>query len=247
MGYKGDVALITGASKGIGAAIAKELAKKGLNIIINYNSSEQRAISLSEEIRKDQGKCEIQKFDVSSYAEVENAFNEIFDKYKRIDYLINNAGVVGDSLLIKMKEEDFDRVIKTNLYGTFNCSKTASKYMIKQKFGVILNISSIIGLMGNAGQSNYAASKAGIIGFSKSLAKELGSRNIRVNVIAPGFIETDMTSDLNILQKKLLTEKIALKKLGSPEDVANLAAFLLSEEANYITGEVINISGGLNI
>ncbi|HHS48529.1 MAG TPA: SDR family oxidoreductase, partial [Desulfurella acetivorans] len=165
----------------------------------------------------------------------------------KIDYLVNNAGIVSDNLIIKMKEEEFDKVVRLNLYGTFNCSKVAAKYMLKQRFGVIVNISSIIGLFGNAGQSNYAASKAGIIGFTKSLAKELGSRNIRVNAVAPGFIETDMTNGLNIIQKKFLTDRIALKRLGSSQDVANLVAFLLSEEASYITGETIGINGGLSI
>lgn len=247
MSYKGDVVLITGASKGIGAAIAIELAEKGLNVIVNYNTSQEKAIALNEVIRKNQGKCEIKKFDVSNYSEVEAAFDEIIDKYKKIDYLVNNAGVVADNLIIKMKEEEFDKVIKTNLYGTFNCSKIASKYMIKQRFGVIINISSIIGQMGNAGQTNYAASKAGIIGLTKSLSKELGSRNIRVNAIAPGFIETDMTDNLNVIQKKILTDKIALKRLGKGSDVAHLVSFLLSEEASYITGEVISINGGLSI
>ncbi len=247
MSYKGNVAIITGASRGIGAAIAIELAKKGLNVIINYNSNEEKAIAVSEAIKKDQGKCEIKKFDVSNSVQVEAAFAEIIDKYKSIDYLVNNAGIVSDNLIIKMKDDEFDRVIKTNLYGAFNCSKIAAKYMLKQKFGVILNITSIIGIMGNAGQSNYAASKAGIIGLTKSLAKELGSRNIRVNAIAPGFIETDMTENLNIIQRKFLVDKIALKRLGTSEDVANLATFLISEEASYITGEVISINGGLSI
>ncbi len=247
MSYKGTVAIVSGASKGIGSAIAIELAKKGLNVIINYNSSEEDAIKLSETIKKEQGKCEIKRFDVSNYSEVETAFSQIIEKHKTIDYLVNNAGVVYDNLIIKMKEEEFDKVIKTNLYGTFNCSKIAAKYMIKQKFGVIVNISSIIGLFGNAGQSNYAASKAGIIGLTKSLAKELGSRNIRVNAIAPGFIETEMTESLNIIQKKLLTERISLKRLGKVEDVANLVSFLLSEESSYITGEVISVSGGLSL
>ncbi|MGB9755471.1 MAG: 3-oxoacyl-[acyl-carrier-protein] reductase [Desulfurella sp.] len=247
MSYKGDVVLVTGASKGIGAAIAIELAEKGLNVIINYNTSQEQADALNETIRKNQGKCEIKKFDVSNYEEVENAFAQIIEKYKTIDYLVNNAGIVSDNLIIKMKADEFDKVLKTNLYGTFNCSKIAAKYMIKQKFGVIINISSIIGLFGNAGQANYAASKAGIIGFTKSLAKELGSRNIRINAIAPGFIETDMTEDLNIIQKKFLTDKIALKRLGKSSDIAHLVSFLLSEEASYITGEVISINGGLSI
>lgn len=247
MSYKGDIVLVTGGSKGIGADIAFNLARKGLTVILNFNTNEEKALAVSEQIKKEQGKCEIKKFDVSNFEEVEMAINEIVDKYKKIDYLVNNAGIVADNLLIKMKEDEFDKVIQTNLYGTFNCSKAALKYMIKQKFGVIVNIASVIGVMGNAGQVNYAASKAGIIGFTLSLAKEVGSRNIRVNAIAPGFIETDMTNSLNILQKKLLTDKIPLRRLGSGEDVANLVAFLLNEEASYITGEVIKISGGLSI
>ncbi len=247
MRFAQNVALITGASRGIGSHIAKRLAGRGLKIIANYSSNTDAATELQQEIRREGGECEVMQFNVADFEETKEAVGEIIKKYKRIDYLVNNAGVTSDNLILKMSEEEFDRVISVNLKGVFNCTKHVSRWMIKHKFGVIVNVSSVIGLMGNAGQSNYAASKAGIIGFTKSLAKELGSRNIRVNAIAPGFIETEMTEKLNILQRKNLIGAIALRRLGSPEDVANLVEFLLSEEASYITGEVINISGGLYI
>ncbi len=247
MSFSGSVAVVTGGSKGIGASIAKSLAKRGLKVVINYSSSEDDAFALSENIKKDGGSCDILRFNVADFEESGSAFNEIIGKYKRIDYLVNNAGITADNLMLRMKEDEFDRVIAVNLKGVFNCTKHVIKPMIKNRFGSIVNISSVIGLMGNAGQANYAASKAGVIGLTKSLAKELGSRNIRINAIAPGFIETSMTRKLNILQRKVLIDSIALKRLGKPEDVANLAVFLLSDEAGYITGETINISGGLYI
>jgi len=247
MSFSGNVAVVTGGSKGIGASIAECLAKKGLKVIINYSSSEDDAFAVSENIKKDGGSCDILRFNVADFEESESAFNEIIGKYKKIDYLVNNAGITADNLMLRMKEDEFDRVIAVNLKGVFNCTKHVVKSMIKNRFGSIVNISSVVGLMGNAGQANYAASKAGVIGFTKSLAKELGSRNIRINAIAPGFIKTSMTRKLNILQRKVLIDSIALKRLGKPEDVANLAVFLLSDEAGYITGETINISGGLYI
>lgn len=247
MSFSGNVAIVTGASRGIGASIAERLAKRGLKVIINYSSSEDSAFAVSENIKKDGGSCDILRFNVVDFEESKDAFDEIIGKYKKIDYLVNNAGITADNLMLRMKEEEFDRVIAVNLKGVFNCTKHAVKSMIKNKFGSIVNISSVVGLMGNAGQVNYAASKAGVIGLTKSLAKELGSRNIRINAIAPGFIETSMTKKLNILQRKMLIDSIALKRLGKPEDVANLAVFILSDEAGYITGETINISGGLYI
>ncbi len=247
MKFAGNVAFISGASKGIGAQIAKQLAKKGIIVLANYSSSDEAANKLQQEIRRDGGECELFKFDVSDFEASKEAIDSIIKQYKKIDYLINNAGITQDNLLMKMSEEEFDKVLNVNLKGAFNIAKHASRWMIKNKFGVIINMSSVIGLMGNAGQSNYAASKAALIGFTKSLAKELGSRNIRVNAVAPGFIETDMTEKLNIIQKKTLVNSVALKRLGTVEDVANLVEFLLSEEASYITGEVINISGGLYI
>ncbi len=247
MKFAGEVALITGASKGIGAQIAKQLALKGIMVLINFSSSVEDAAKLQQEIRRQGGECELYQFDVSDFQKTQETVKSIIEKYKRVDYLVNNAGITSDNLLLRMSEEEFDRVININLKGVFNCTKHISRYMIKNKFGVIINISSVVGLMGNAGQSNYSASKAGLIGFTKSLAKELGSRNVRVNAIAPGFIETEMTEKLNIIQKKSLISSIALKRLGTTNDVANLVEFLLSEEASYITGEVINISGGLYI
>ena len=247
MKFVGNVALITGASKGIGAQIARQLAQKGITVLINYSSSDDAAVALQQEIRRDGGECELYKFNVADFSQAKSAIDEMIKKYKKLDYLINNAGITSDNLLLKMSEEEFSKVIDVNLKGAFNCTKHVSRWMIKNKFGVIINISSVVGLMGNAGQSNYAASKSGLIGFTKSLARELGSRNIRVNAIAPGFIETEMTEKLNIIQRKTLVSSIALKRLGKTEDVANLVEFLISEEADYITGETINISGGLYI
>ncbi len=247
MKFAGEIALISGASRGIGAQMARQLAQRGIKVIINYSKNTDAAASLQQEIRREGGECEIMQFNVSDFEETKNAVSNIIEKNKRIDYLVNNAGITADNLILKMGEDEFGRVIDVNLKGAFNCTKHVSKWMIKHKFGVIVNIASVVGLMGNAGQSNYAASKAGLIGFTKSLAKELGSRNIRVNAVAPGFIETEMTEKLNIIQKKSLIGSIALKRLGTTKDVANLVEFLLSENASYITGEVINISGGLYI
>lgn len=247
MSFSGNIAVVTGGSKGIGASIAKSLAKRGLKVFINYSSSEDDALAVSENIKKDGGLCDILRFNVADFEESKSAFNEIIGKYKKIDYLVNNAGITADNLILKMAEDEFDRVMAVNLKGVFNCTKHVIRSMMKNRFGAIVNISSVVGLMGNAGQANYAASKAGVIGLTKSLAKELGSRNIRINAVAPGFIETSMTKKLNILQRKVLIDSIALKRLGKPEDVANLAVFLLSDEAGYITGETINISGGLYI
>ncbi len=247
MKFAGKIALISGASRGIGAQMARQLAQRGIKVIINYFKNTDAAASLQQEIRREGGECEIMQFNVSDFEETKNAVSNIIEKNKRIDYLVNNAGITADNLILKMGEDEFGRVIDVNLKGAFNCTKHVSKWMIKHKFGVIVNMASVVGLMGNAGQSNYAASKAGLIGFTKSLAKELGSRNIRVNAVAPGFIETEMTEKLNIIQKKSLIGSIALKRLGTTKDVANLVEFLLSENASYITGEVINISGGLYI
>ncbi|AEA34174.1 3-oxoacyl-[acyl-carrier-protein] reductase [Hippea maritima] len=247
MMFKGSVALVTGASRGIGAQIAYQLAMRGLTVIINYSSSKDKALKLCDKITSKGGKCEAIGFNVADFDGAGEAIKRIANKYGSIDYLINNAGITKDNLIMRMNKEDIDSVIDVNLKGAINCIKHVSKYMIKKRFGVIVNISSIIGLMGNAGQSNYAASKAGLIGLTKSLAKELGGRNIRVNAVAPGYIETDMTAALSEEQKKALMDNIALGRLGSVEDVANLVEFLLSEESSYITGEVINISGGLYI
>ncbi len=247
MRFKGSVALVTGASRGIGAQIAYQLALRGITVLVNFSRSKEAAVELAQKIRRDGGTCDLLKFDVSNFEEVESSVGDVISKYKRIDYLVNNAGITKDNLILRMSKEEIDAVIDVNLKGVVNCCKHVSKFMVKNKFGVIVNISSVVGLMGNAGQVNYAASKAGIIGLTKSLAKELGSRNIRVNAVAPGYIETEMTEKLHMLQKKALMSNLIIKRLGTPEDVANVVEFLLSEEASYITGEVINVSGGLYI
>jgi 3-oxoacyl-[acyl-carrier protein] reductase len=241
----GKVALVTGAGRGIGKAIALKLAKEGASIVVNYRSSEKEAKELVEEIINKGGLAEAVQGDVSYLEDAEKVIKFAAEKFGRLDILVNNAGITRDNLLLRMKEEDFDKVLQVNLKGAFNCTKHASSIMLKQKSGRIINISSVVGLIGNAGQANYAAAKAGIIGFTKSIAKEIGGRGITVNAIAPGFIATDMTNVLSDKVKEKLIEGIPLKKLGSPEDVANCAAFLASDSASYITGQVINVDGGM--
>jgi 3-oxoacyl-[acyl-carrier protein] reductase len=241
----GKVAVVTGAGKGIGRAIALKLAQHGASIVINYRSSAKEAEEVIQEIRKNGGKAEMVQGDVSSFEDADKVIKFAVESFGRLDILVNNAGITKDTLLLRMKEEDFSKVLDVNLKGVFNCTKHASAVMLKQKSGKIINISSVVGLIGNAGQSNYAAAKAGILGFTKSVAKELGTRGITVNAIAPGFITTDMTEVLADKVKEKLIENVPLKRLGSPEDVANLAAFLASDNASYITGQVINVDGGM--
>ncbi|SKA78107.1 3-oxoacyl-[acyl-carrier-protein] reductase [Clostridium sp. USBA 49] len=241
----GKVAVVTGAGRGIGKAIALKLSRLGASVVINYRSSEKEAKELIDEIISFGGKAEAIKGDVSKIEDAEKVIKFAVEKFGRLDILVNNAGITRDTLLLRMKEEDFDKVIEVNLKGVFNCTKHASSIMLKQKSGKIINISSVIGLIGNAGQANYAAAKAGIIGFTKSVAKELGARGITVNAVAPGFITTDMTEVLSDKIKEKLLENVPLKRLGSPEDVANLVAFLSSDSSNYITGQVINVDGGM--
>lgn len=245
MNFNGKVALITGSSRGIGKSIAKDLASKGAFVIINYASNEQAAQSVKDEIESKGGKCEIRGFDVSSYSQVNDEIDSIVKDHGELNFLVNNAGITRDTLLMRMKEEDWDAVINVNLKGVFNCTKAASKYMVKQKSGRIVNISSVVGEMGNPGQSNYSAAKAGIIGFTKSVSRELASRNITVNSIAPGFIETDITSGLSDKVKEYYLGQIPLSRFGSPEDVSGVVSFLLSDAASYITGEVIRVNGGM--
>lgn len=241
----GKVAVVTGAGRGIGKAIALRLAYEGASIVVNYRSSEKEAKELVEEIREKGGTAECVQGDVSFLEDAEKVIKFAAEKFGRLDILINNAGITRDTLLLRMKEEDFDKVLQVNLKGVFNCTKHASAIMLKQKSGRIINISSVVGIIGNAGQANYAAAKAGIIGFTKSIAKEIGARGITVNAIAPGFITTDMTDVLSDKVKEKLIENIPLKKLGSPEDIANCAVFLVSDNASYITGQVINVDGGM--
>ncbi|SKA92240.1 3-oxoacyl-[acyl-carrier-protein] reductase [Caloramator quimbayensis] len=245
MKLKGKVALITGASSGIGRAIALKFALEGAIVIVNYSGNAESAQKVVEEINSSGGICESIKCDVSNYDDVKNMIDNIIEKYNSIDILVNNAGITKDNLIMRMDVEDFDRVIDVNLKGCFNTIKCASRYMIKQKHGKIINMSSVIGITGNAGQANYAASKAGVIALTKSAAKEFASRNINVNAIAPGYIETRMTEVLNEKIKEDIIDKIPLKKAGNPEDVAKTALFLACDESNYITGQVINVDGGM--
>ena len=244
---KGKVALITGAGKGIGAAIAKEMAAQGATVIINYSHSEAAAENVKKEIEEAGGRVEICGCDVSDYESVKKMVSDVIAHHKRIDILVNNAGIVKDTLLMRMAETDFDQVVDINLKGTFNCIQNVTRQMMKQRYGRIINLSSVVGIFGNAGQVNYAASKAGIIGMTKSAARELGSRGITVNAIAPGFIQTDMTDTLSEDMKKQMLEAISLGSFGKVEDIAYTAAFLASDRARYITGQVIQVDGGIRM
>ena len=242
---KDKVAIVTGASRGIGKSIAINFARQGSKVVLNYRSDDNGAETTKQEIEQNGGVAILHKGDVSDFYVAEELMNFCKEKFSRIDILVNNAGITRDTLVMRMKEEDFDSVINVNLKGSFNCAKHASSIMLRQKSGKIINISSVIGIIGNAGQVNYAASKAGIIGMTKSLAKELGSRGINVNAIAPGFIETDMTDLLGDNVKETILSHIPLKKMGKTEDVSNLAVFLASNMSDYITGQVITVDGGM--
>lgn len=239
------VAVVTGAGRGIGKAIALALAKQGFMVVINYNGSQKRAEEAVEQIKAEGGAAQAYKCNIASYTDTQEMINNIIKEHGSIDVLVNNAGITKDGLLLKMSEEDYDAVLTINLKGAFNCIKHVTRQMLKQRSGRIINISSVVGVSGNAGQVNYAASKAGIIGITKSVAKELGSRGITVNAIAPGFIETEMTEVLPEDVKKGMVGNIPLGRVGQAEDVAALAAFLASDAAAYITGQVINVDGGM--
>lgn len=240
------VALITGGARGIGKKIAEKFARNGYNIVINYVSEKTDVNKLESDLSQN-GKVEVLciKCDVTDFNSCQEMVKEAVDKFGEIDVLINNAGITKDNLLMRMKEEDFDKVINVNLKGTFNMTKNVISYMMKKRSGRIVNISSVVGVSGNSGQANYAASKAGIIGFTKSVAKELASRNILANAVAPGFIETDMTDVLSESVKESIYSQIPLKKMGKPEEVANAVYFLGSDENTYITGQVLNVDGGM--
>ena len=240
------VALVTGGQRGIGRQIALTLAKDGYDISINYIGEKDETFDeLKKEIEQNNVKCIFVQGDVSKFEDCERFVKETVDTLGSIDVLVNNAGITRDMLLMRMKPEDFTDVIDVNLVGTFNVTKSAINYMMKARSGRIVNIASVVGIAGNAGQTNYSASKAGIIGFTKSLAKEVASRNIRVNAVAPGFIETSMTDVLKDEIKEEIAKNIPLKRMGKPEDVANVVKFLVSEDSSYITGQVINIDGGM--
>ena len=238
------VAVITGGTRGIGKAIAKIFAQNGYNLVINYVSENTDIESLEKEI-KNNNEILFVRANVSKFDEAENLIKNAIERFGKIDVLVNNAGITRDNLILRMKEEDFDSVISTNLKGTFNVTKNAVSYMMKKRTGKIVNISSVVGVSGNAGQCNYAASKAGIIGFTKSIAKELASRGILANCIAPGFIGTDMTEVLSDAVKENINNQIPLKRMGSPEEIAKAVYFLGGEENTYITGQVLNVDGGM--
>ncbi|MEF9940329.1 MAG: 3-oxoacyl-[acyl-carrier-protein] reductase [Clostridium sp.] len=241
----GKIAVVTGGSRGIGRQIALTMGSEGAIVIVNYNGSAAKAEEVVSEILAAGGQAEAVQCNVSEYAKAEELMKYVIGKYKRIDILVNNAGITKDNLLMKMSEEEFDAVIATNLKGAFNCTKHVSRQMLKQRGGRIINISSVSGVIGNAGQANYCASKAGVIGLTKSVARELGSRGITVNAIAPGFIETEMTDVLPEEVKKTMGEQIPLKHFGKTEDIADAAVFLASDKAGYITGQVICVDGGM--
>ncbi|OEH85779.1 3-oxoacyl-[acyl-carrier-protein] reductase [Desulfuribacillus stibiiarsenatis] len=239
------VALVTGGSRGIGRAVALELAKEGAKVVVNYAGNEAKAAELLEEIKALGGEGAIYKADVSKAEEVNNMVDFTLETFGSIDILVNNAGVTRDNLLMRMKDSEWDEVIDINLKGVFYCLKAVTRPMMKQKSGCIINIASVVGISGNAGQANYVAAKAGVIGLTKTAAKELAPRGITVNAIAPGFIETDMTDKLNEEIKSLIAKQIPLGTMGKPEDIAHAVAFLSSDKARYITGQVLVVDGGM--
>ena len=243
----GKIALVTGASRGIGAQIAISLAECGAAVIINYNGSADKAQAVADEIYSAGGKAEIYPCNVADFAACGEMIQAIVKKHGRLDILVNNAGITKDGLLMKMSEEEFDQVISVNLKGAFQTIRHASRYFLKQRSGKIINISSVSGILGNAGQANYASSKAGMIGLTKSVARELASRGITVNAIAPGMIATDMTDAMTQEAREKMTEAIPLGRMGTPEDVANMAVFLASPKSDYITGQVFAVDGGMAI
>ena len=241
----GKVALVTGASRGIGRAVALKLASEGAKVAINYAGSQGKAEEVKAEIEKMGGEAILVQANVADSAAVEEMVAKVLEAFGTIDILVNNAGITRDGLLARMKDEDFEAVVDTNLKGVFYCTKAVAKLMMKKRSGRIINMASVVGLMGNAGQTNYAAAKAGVIGFSKSAAKELAARGITVNMVAPGFIDTDMTAAMTDKAKEMTLTGIPLNRMGTPEDVANAVAFLVSDNASYITGQVINVDGGM--
>lgn len=247
MNLENKIALITGGSRGIGKEIALELAKLGVNIAISYVNNLEKAMKVIEEIRGYGVKAIAIQANVSIEKDVMQMVKTIEKELGAIDILVNNAGITKDNLLIRMKTEEWEEVMDVNLKGTFLCTKGVSRGMMKKRYGKIINITSVVGIIGNPGQGNYSASKAGVIGFTKSVAKELASRGIRVNAIAPGFIETDMTDVLNDEIKETMIDAIPLNSLGKPTDIANLVVFLASKKSDYITGQVINVDGGMVI
>ena len=243
----GKVALVTGAGRGIGSAIAKTLAANGAFVIVNYNGSKEKAEAVVEEIKKSGAEAAAVQCDVSDYAACGKMLEELIASYGHIDILVNNAGITRDNLILKMSEEEFDAVLNTNLKGTFHTIRHLSRYFVKQRAGRIINLSSVSGVMGNAGQANYSASKAGVIGLTKSVARELARRGITCNAVAPGYIETEMTAQMPEAAKEAVKQQIPLQRTGTVWDIAEMVAFLASEKASYITGQVISVDGGMSI
>lgn len=241
----GKVALVTGAGRGIGRQIALTLAKNGAAVIVNYNGSKESAEAVVAEITAAGGTAEAIQCNVADFAASEVFVKQVLEKYQKVDILVNNAGVTRDNLIMRMTEEDYDMVLDTNLKGAFHMIKHLSRSFIKQRSGKIINISSVSGVLGNAGQSNYSASKAGLIGLTKSIAREFASRGINVNAVAPGFIDTDMTQAMTDSAKEATLAQIPLKRVGTPKDIAETVAFLASDKAGYITGQVISVDGGM--
>ncbi len=240
------IALVTGASRGIGKAIAMELAERGATVIVNYSGSEEKAQQTVSEIKKNGGEAVAVKCDVADFAACEKLAKDVIGRYGRLDILVNNAGITRDGLIMKMSEQDFDSVMDTNLKGTYNMIRHFSRWFLKQKSGRIINIASVSGVIGNAGQANYSASKAGVIGLTRAVARELSGRGICINAVAPGFIDTDMTRQMSEDSKKGIEAMIPMGHMGKPEDVARLVGFL-ADEAEYITGQVICVDGGMAI
>ncbi len=243
----GKVALVTGAGRGIGREIALTLAKKGATVIVNYNGSKQSADEVVAQIQENGGTAEAVQCNVADFAASEAMVKDILAKHKKVDILVNNAGVTRDNLIMRMSEEDYDLVLDTNLKGAFNMIRHLSRSFIKQRGGKIINISSVSGVLGNAGQANYSASKAGVIGLTKSVARELASRGINVNAVAPGFIDTDMTKNMTEDARKGVSDMIPMGRMGSTKDIADLVLFLAGDNSNYITGQVICVDGGMAI
>ncbi|MFC0014308.1 MULTISPECIES: 3-oxoacyl-[acyl-carrier-protein] reductase [Allobacillus] len=243
--FKGKAALVTGASRGIGRAIALNLGKNGANVVVNYSGSKDKAEAVVEEIKSFGQEAIAVQANVADADDVKRLVKETIDTFGSLDILVNNAGITRDNLLMRMKEEEFDQVIDTNLKGVFNCTKAVTRQMMKQRAGKIVNIASIVGVSGNPGQVNYVAAKAGVIGMTKSVAKELATRNVHVNAVAPGFISTEMTDELTDDQKQNMYDMIPLNRLGEPEDVANVVKFLASSESDYMTGQTIHVDGGM--
>ncbi|PAD36972.1 3-oxoacyl-[acyl-carrier-protein] reductase [Terribacillus saccharophilus] len=241
----GKAALVTGASRGIGREIALELARNGVNVAVNYSGSKEKAEAVAEEIRALGQESVVIQANVAEEESVKDMVKQTIEAFGSLDILVNNAGITRDNLLMRMKEEDFDAVIQTNLKGVFLCTKAVTRQMMKQKAGRIINVASIVGVSGNPGQANYVAAKAGVIGLTKTAAKELAARNVLVNAVAPGFITTDMTDEMTDEQKQAMQSMIPLGKPGKPEDVARVVRFLASEDSNYITGQTIHIDGGM--